>query len=521
VLSRLHPAWFPRDPRPAFGQTTSRLAYPLGYWNGLGAFLAMGVPLLFAAAAGTRRIALQALALSAIPVVLLGIFLANSRGGAIALGVAVGAFILLTADRLAALARFAVVGLGAWILIAYADHHPIVRQGVDTLAARQAGNRMIVVMVLVCAGVAMLGVAIGLAARHAERPTWLVPSRRQGTTLVASIVAVLIVAGLAAGVPDRLDRAWQDFKRPVPVAQTVTGTDLFSRLSSATGNSRYQYWVQAVKAVRTDPLTGTGAGTFGLWWTAHATAAGHITDAHSLYLQTLAETGIVGLVLIGGLLLCLLLAGIWRTVRAPDRLRLPLAGATAAVAAFATSAAYDWVWQLGAIAALALILGAVCVSGTTRAGAAGDAVALPARSVGRRRRSGPAALVPRAALVVLALAALLAVALPMAAARDLAQSRAAVARGDLRSALGDANAAHRVQPYASTPELQRALILEQAGQLQAAREAAVGAVSRDGSNWQPRVILARIEAELGLRSEALATFDRARQLDPLGQIFHP
>ena len=523
VLSRLHGAWFSPDPRLAFGASASRLAYPLGYWNGLGAFLAMGTPLLLAVAAGARRIALQALALAAIPVLLLGIFLADSRGGVIALGVALGAFILLTPDRAGRLGDGSrQLGLGAWILIAYADRHPIVRQGVDTIAARRAGDRMLVVLILVCAGVAMLGVAIGLVARHAERPSWLEPSRRQGTIRLAALVALLIVAALAAGVPGRLDHAWRDFKAPAPVAQTVSGSDLFSRLSSATGNSRYQYWVQAVKADNTRPLTGTGAGTFGLWWAAHATAPGHITDAHSLYMETLAETGIVGLVLIGGLVLCLLLAGAWRTIRAPSG------------AASAPGRRDRRRRRVRHLSGLRVGLAAGRRGRPRpdsrrglreREGSASNSSGRPPppamRPVTAHRRLGLSGALPRAALVLLALAALLAVALPMAAARDLAQSRAAAGRGDLRGALSAANAAERVQPYASSPALQQALVLEQAGQLPAAREAAVRAVNADATNWQPRVVLARIEAELGLRAQALAAFTRARQLDPLGQIFAP
>ncbi len=509
VLSRLHGAWFPPDPRLAVHASASRLAYPLGYWNGLAEFLAMGVPLLLTVAVGARRLAAGAISAACLPVVLLGIFLADSRGGAIALGVAAAAFLLLATDRLQVLATLAATALATGVLIAYADHHAIVRQGLDTVAARRAGDRMLVVVVLVCAGVGLLQVAIGLVARHAARPRWLEPSRRATAARIGAVVAALAVAAVALGVPGRVDRAWHDFKQPA-VTQTVSGNDLFSRLSSASGLGRYQYWQEAVKADDAHPLTGLGAGTFEFWWAAHATGPGHITDAHSLYFQTLAETGIVGLGLIGGLVICLLVAGVWRTLRAPPTVRLALAGATAAVAAFATAAAYEWVWQLGAVSVLALILGAVCVSGrpepTRVPGAAGD-VRVRARRV------------PRAIAVVIAVAALLAVALPLAAARDLAGSRTAAARGDLRAALTDARAAHRVQPYAAGPELQAALVLELAGDLPAAHAAAVAAIDREATNWQLRLVLARIESEQGLHGRALNAFARAQRLNPLGAVF--
>jgi O-antigen ligase len=517
VLSRLHGAWFPIDPRLAYKQSASRLAYPLGYWNGLAAFLAMGVPLLLSVAGGARRIATQSLAAAALPVAALAIFLADSRGGVIALGIGLLAFILLTGDRLCALASAGAAAVGSGVLIAYADHHAIVRQGVDTLAARRADDRMIVVLVLACAGVAMLQVAIGLAGRHAARPAWLEPRPRAQALRIAGVFAAAVVIALAAGAPGRLDRAWQEFKQPIGAAtQTVAGTDVFSRLSSAGGNDRYQLWQQAVKAAETRPLTGIGAGAYGLYWQAHASVPLHVSDAHSLYLQTLAETGIVGLALIAGLLLCMLGTGIRRALRAPPELRMPLAGAAAAIAAFAVSAAYDWVWQLGAIACLALILGAVClVGGEPRATRRSAAAAAPAPRRRLPRWAAPAG------IALTALAALIVIALPLAAANDLAASQAASGRGDLRTALSDAAAAERAQPFAASPALQQALVLEQAGDLPGARAAAVTAVERDASNWQPRLVLARIEDELGWQTLAVASFERARRLDPLGAIFNP
>ncbi|HWH11929.1 MAG TPA: O-antigen ligase family protein [Solirubrobacteraceae bacterium] len=518
VLSRLHGSWFPPDPRLAYQQSASRLAYPLGYWNGLAAFLAMGVPLLLSITGGARRVACQALAAAALPVAALGIFLADSRGGVIAVAIGLVVFILLTGDRLCGLASVAAAALGSGVLIAYADHHSIVRQGVDTIAARRADDRMVVVLVLACAGVAMLQVAIGLAGRHAARPVWLEPRPRQQALRIAAVLGAVLAVGLASGVPSRLDRAWQDFKKPMGAAtQTVAGSDVFSRLSSAGGNDRYQLWQQAVKADASHPLTGIGAGTFGLWWQSHASVALHVSDAHSLYLQTLAETGIVGLILIGGVILCLLAAGIRRTLRAPPSLRLPLAGATAGIAVFGVSAAYDWVWQLGAIACLALILGAVCLVGGDPESTRFDAG--PAQTTTRRRRlAGRAA---SGGVVVVALVAVVAIALPLAVARDLAASQSAAGRGALGTALADAKAAERVQPLSASAALQEALVLEQAGDLGEARSAAVTAVDRDAANWQPRLVLARIEDELGWRGPALASFERARRLNPLGAVFNP
>ena len=62
----------------------TRLSFPLGYWNGLAIFLALGVPLLLRVAVVARTSAVRGLALAPIPMTAAGIYLASSRGGVVA-----------------------------------------------------------------------------------------------------------------------------------------------------------------------------------------------------------------------------------------------------------------------------------------------------------------------------------------------------------------------------------------------------------------------------------------------------
>ena len=57
LLSRLHPAWFPAADQTAQFLTTDRerLSYPLHYWNGLAALVAIGLPLVFQVATRAGR----------------------------------------------------------------------------------------------------------------------------------------------------------------------------------------------------------------------------------------------------------------------------------------------------------------------------------------------------------------------------------------------------------------------------------------------------------------------------------
>ena len=74
-----------------------RLSYPLGYWNALAACMAIGVVLLGWLGAAARTQPARALAVGAIPLCMLAIYLASSRGGVLA--AAVGIVVLLLAGR--------------------------------------------------------------------------------------------------------------------------------------------------------------------------------------------------------------------------------------------------------------------------------------------------------------------------------------------------------------------------------------------------------------------------------------
>src|SRR5439155_26046801 len=139
---------------------------------------------------------------------------------------------------------------------------------------------------------------------------------------------------------------WQAFKRPAPGA-AISRANTFAALGNVNGEGRYQFWQSAAAARRAHPLAGTGAGTFEYWWARKSTIDGaFVRDAHSLYMQTLAELGIVGLALLGGFLAFALVSGGVRALRRRDDEddAAVTAAATAAVAAFAAAAALDWVW---------------------------------------------------------------------------------------------------------------------------------------------------------------------------------
>ena len=65
-------------------------------------------------------------------------------------------------------------------------------------------------------------------------------------------------------------------------------------------------------AFSSEPLKGIGPGAFESYWSANASTDEYVRDAHSLYLEQMAEFGLVGLALI----VVVLASGLWLCVRA-------------------------------------------------------------------------------------------------------------------------------------------------------------------------------------------------------------
>lgn len=128
---------------------------------------------------------------------------------------------------------------------------------------------------------------------------------------------------------------------------------------SLLGENRPRYWSVAWKDVEENPLLGSGAGTFGNFWLHHPTSGGYAHDAHNLYLETLAELGPLGLVLIG-VSLGVPLLGLWRRQDAVT------AAAAGAYVTFVLHAAVDWDWEFPAVALTGVLCGAAVLVGTRR-----------------------------------------------------------------------------------------------------------------------------------------------------------
>jgi hypothetical protein len=500
LLSRLHPAWFSDANQTAqfLSIGRERLSYPLNYWNALAALIAIGLPLMLQVATCAKYIAVRALAAASMPAMMLAALFTLSRGGIAAGFVALAIFIAFTSDRLPKLLTLLVSGAGGAILIELAIHRVELRHGLMNTAAHHQGDELMVMTILVCAVVALIQAGISFALTREMRPRWTFVSRQQTVAVVVVGAIAVIIAAAAINAPSKASNAWGEFKlAEVP----GSGTE---RLSRASGESRYQFWSSAVREMDSKPLTGTGSGTFEYWWTRDGDTGDVVRDTHSLYLQTLGELGIVGLALLLAFLLTVLIGGGWRTVQASARERPQLAAALAGCVAFCATAALDWMWQMPVLAVALLLLASVLVAGD------GD---------GTSEEPAPFRLPLRAVFAALAIAAIVAISIPLASTALVRQSQAEANSGDPGTALSAAKSAQNAEPYAATPRLQQALLLETQGDFTAAAVAARGATERESTNWRLWLVLSRIEAERGRADAAIQYFHKARSLNPHSSLF--
>jgi hypothetical protein len=497
LASRLHPAWVPAAKETIESSTTAgyRLAYPLGYWNADASLVAIGLPLLLYVANSARYILTRALAAAALPALALTIYFTFSRGGTLAAIFGVLVFLALAHDRLPKAATVLNAGVGAAILIVAAHQRHALAEGLGNTAAHHQGNEVLVMTLVVCAGVGLIQAGLATAMRYARRPAWTKPSLGFSLAALASTVAVVVLAALALGVPGKTSDAWHEFKaaeRPTHGA---------ARLESFSSNGRWPVWSAALDENASAPLIGRGAGSFELWWAQHKSNKEFVQDAHSLYLEALAELGIVGFVLLVGFLIWVFVVGGIRYAGASSRRRTQLAAALAGCAAFCLGSAYDWLWQLAVLPIAFLLLASVLVS------------------AGERPRTRSFPLPARLGGAAFSIAAMVAIALPLSSALALQNSQSEYRAGNLSGALDQASSARRAAPFTAQPWIQEAEVLEAQGKAAAAVDAAREATRVEPKEWRAWLVRSRLEAVTGHPQNSLAAYRRARNLNPESSLF--
>jgi hypothetical protein len=336
-----------------------RLAEPIGYWNGLGIFAALGVLLATGLAVEAERPATRAAAAAALPVLLLTQYFTFSRAGWLALCVGLVVSVSVTPRKLRSITAVLALAVPSGLAVLVASREtPLTHIGASLSATAHAGHRVALVLVGLAAASAAIAASFGWAARtiHVGRRVRLA----YASLLVAVAVAASSSVMIAVGSPISLTkRAYDSFTSPPPAwvpPEQRAGTNLDQRLFSFSGSGRALLWRVALDDYRNHPLLGSGAGTFQRAWIRSPKSDFNVHDAHSLYIETLAELGPVGLVLVL-ILFTLPLAAAWRARRSPYTI-----GAAGAYVAFFIHAGVDWDWELSGVTLTAICCGALLIA---------------------------------------------------------------------------------------------------------------------------------------------------------------
>ncbi len=320
-----------------------RLEQPLTYWNASGALAAIGLVLCLRMAGDPRRPpAVRAAAGAAAVPLATGVYLSFSRGALAAMAVGLVVLLALAPDgraQLRALAATLVPGAAAAVL---AGALPAVRTMEGGLSTRRVeGLAMLLAMGALAAAAALLTLRAARAATPGGR---LALPRRAA---VIALLGALLVGGVLAAAAFE---ARPDSSSP---AFGATGT----RLGSIDSN-RYSYWRVALGTFADHPVQGIGTGGFVVDWLQEREVLDPTREAHSLYLGTLAELGLVGLTA-----LLVFLGGVAAAARRLWRSDPGLAaGPVAAFAVWGAHAGLDWDWEMPAVTLVALALAAAQVA---------------------------------------------------------------------------------------------------------------------------------------------------------------
>ncbi len=489
--------------------TIPRLQEPLGYWNALALFIALGVPVALALTVdqtGTRRGRLAAGC--ALQLMLLAVGLSYSRGGLLALVLVLIVVIGAGGERLRPVLWLAVAVVATIPPLAFAlASHSLTTAGVSLSTREGAGAILAAILAVSLAGL----VAAGRAVLAIEPRLRVGPDRARGLRRAAlASAAVLVVCGALAlalssrGFTGSFSHAWNSFTS----TQVVSNYNP-NRLLTAASN-RWVWWKEAAGAFSDRPVGGWGAGSFGVVHLLYRRDTLPVQQPHSVPLQFLAETGIVGALLALAAFALLLRASVASVRRwAPGPERVLAAALLAGACGYGLHALYDWDWNIPAVSLPALAFIGVLV--------------------GRRRPRAPVkiggpGLGARALwlagivlwLCVLALSAVLPSLAGSKANAALVQA-ATGAPGALQSAQSSAALASSLDPLSDAGLRAEATVALHRGRLSRARDYLTEAVGREPSDGLAWSELAQADYALHDSSAAALAEQRVLALDPEGQ----
>jgi hypothetical protein len=237
--------------------------------------------------------------------------------------------------------------IGVWLFVTYGRFATVARY---SLAAAVGGCSVFTVGALANSrgGMAALLVALLALAALVSRKPWA--RYLTLSTFICSLAGIMCLASLLAygGDHSSLLAFLPDSIRPV-IAELLNDT---RTIPAQVG----------LRMLRASPLLGTGLNTYQFMFPRFYRGNFTLFYAHSDFAQFLAETGIVGIILLGAACFVVIhkLTIFWKS--APEPYRLLAAGPWAALAGFCVHSCFDWNLHLPANSLLAIMASALVLS---------------------------------------------------------------------------------------------------------------------------------------------------------------
>ena len=498
----------------SIGETeiSNRIGQPFQYWNAVGTTAALAVPGLLWL--GTRRngVVPRVLAYPALGAAILAILLTQSRGALLAAAIGTIAWLAIVPLRLRTLPLLVLPSIAAGAVAAWALSKDAFSVAAEPLSVKESvAGEFGLLLVLMALVLVVAGVAVN-ASENRGVPSLRV-RRRIGIGVLAIACVVPLVAftsvAFSGSIGDRVD----DLTSETNTAPSEQGAGRLTAASSTRG----KYWREAGRVFGDRPTIGVGAGNFQSVRLSHRSDTSATRHAHGFVPQTLADFGILGVVLTTALLLAWLVAAARVTGLHPGSLprrdwdgdRIALVAATLIAVVFGLQSAIDWTWFIPGPTAMALVA-AGFVAGRSPLG--------QAERPGAPATATPARLLAGSGVLLAAILIAWAIWQPEAADRQTREAVRLADAGATDAAIAQAEKAADTNPLSSAPLITQASIETEAGRVDDARRSLEQAVLKFPGESQTWSRLAAFQlGTLDHPREAAETVQGAIYLDPHSQ----
>jgi len=488
----------------------TRLLEPLGYVNGLGGFFLLGFWPLAAVAERVRQPALAGVCAGAATLLAALVVLTDSRGTLFAF--AASALLLLVLlpgrNRRAWLLLFVVVGVAlAWgplTDVTEALRSPIANPPVETI---QDGVRA---ALFVAAGVAVVwGLVTWLTDSALARDPGMAVRASRASAVVLAAIALVAIIGAAATVNDPFGKVSDQYESFTELEPTVNGA---SRFTSGGGN-RYDYWRIAWHQFSDQPLKGLGAGNYDRTYFLERETDEDVRQAHSIELQTLGETGLVGALLLGAFFVAVAI-GAWKRAAATRTNPMEIGVTVAALGMFTVwlaQTSVDWLHLIPGLTGVALGAAAVLLRREPEVHETG-------RREDASRATAASGLRPVPAIALAGAVLIGALAILFVGRATLSEHLRSNARSELATqpakALSSASESLSLNPDSPQGYYLKASAQARLGDYRGAKASLREAIQREPHNYVSWALLGDLLTRRGAIGPAQKTYGRASALNP-------